>query len=98
MDTYKSAKYGEKVDHAIQSTGVEMDLTTQKKKPRYDVDTRFAMYGRPLGKKYSPDLGKPMVHHNAGETEYNKPAKTKAARSKMADKPPKISLRKAYQD
>jgi hypothetical protein len=94
MDNYKSAKYGEKVDHAIRST-----QSTQKKKPRYDVDTRFAMYGGGLiGKKYSPDLGKPMVHHNAGETEYNKPAKTKAARSKMADKPPKISLRKAYQD
>jgi hypothetical protein len=58
----------------------------KKQKPQFDVDTRFAM-----------DM-KPMVHHNAGETEYNKPAKTKAARSKMADKPPKISPRKAYQD
>ena len=97
MDTYKSAKYGEKVDHAIQSKYAVSTQSTQKKKPRYDVDTRFAHIGN-LGKKYSPDLGKPMVHYNAGETEYNKPAKTKAARSKMADKPPKISLRKAYQD
>jgi len=50
------------------------------------VDTRFAQ-----------DM-QPMVHHNAGETEYNKPAKTKAARSKMADKAPKINPRKEYKD
>jgi hypothetical protein len=53
---------------------------------QFDVDTRFAQ-----------DM-QPMVHHNAGKTEYNKPAKTKMARAKMADKAPKIDVRKGYSE
>jgi hypothetical protein len=53
---------------------------------QFDVDTRFAQ-----------DM-QPMVHHNAGKTKYNKPAKTKMARAKYADKAPKIDIRKSYSE
>lgn len=53
---------------------------------QFDVDTRFAQ-----------DM-QPIVHHNAGKTEYNKPAKTKMARAKYADKAPKIDIRKSYSE
>ena len=53
----------------------------------------------PLGRNVSKNISELYADNKkSGKTEYNKPAKTKIARAKYADKAPKINLRKPYSE